>query len=167
MYLRLLNVVILLVFSVSASASRLDDMYADMDSKLMTSNLTYFNHYSPDAVFVSEKGEILNLEQQKQIFKDVTKAGVRIETYQSTILGSRTVKTSLTGTATALVVFSEEFGRATARNPENPAEVQIMDMTMVTTRVIDVTSAPWKIISEQTSLKPVKDAAAKGEAAGP
>lgn len=146
--------ILISAISISAHATRLDDMYADMDSKVMTSNLNVFKLYSPDAVIISSNGKISTVEQQKEIAQQAIRAGIKIEVYQSKILGSRSIKTSLTTTTTGLIVFSEEYMKGRIPNPEKTNEYKYVEMTKIVTRVIDVTKPLWEIISEQESLAP-------------
>jgi len=136
----------------SAFAGQLENIYADIDAKIMSNNLNVVNYYSPDAVIISSDGGVHSIDESKELMMNIIRAGGRIEVSQSRILGKREIRTAMMGSLKGIVVFSEDYTRTSIADPKHPNQRVFEEDTQITTRVFDTTEpSKWLIISEQSS----------------
>ena len=143
---------VILMSISTAYAGKLENIYADIDAKMMSNNLNVVNYYSPDAVIISSDGGVHSIDESKELMMNIIRAGGKIEVSQSRILGKREIRTAMMGVLKGIVVFSEDYMRASISDPKHPNQRVFQETTQITTRVFDTTEpSKWLIISEQSS----------------
>lgn len=140
----------------TANAGEIARIYADMDAKIMSSNVNVYNYYSPDAVIVeTDTGGFYTVESARDEMQKAIRRGVKVDIYQSENKGMREIRTGFTNKLCAVIVFSKDYSKLTADDPKNPEKKITIEQVRMTTRVFNtINPQKWVITSEHSSLLP-------------
>lgn len=122
--------------AVNASASSLQDLYAEQDSKLRSLNTTYFNIYSDDALIITSKGKIYRPSALRKAMGMMIKKGIKNEIAHSEILHSYEIRSGIMKNLMGMVVISKEFSKVSVPNDKDSSKRKFNESTTITTRVL-------------------------------
>lgn len=150
----LFSIIISLLLIGTANAGDIAKIYADIDAKIMASNVNVYRYYSPDAIIVeADTGSFQTVYSARSQMQKAIRKGIKVERYKSDISGVREIYSGSTNTICAVVVFSKDYSKLTGDDPKKAGQKITIEQVAVTTRVFNtINPQKWLIISEHSSL---------------